>query len=987
MSVHYHTTGGVRPKLVAIFLLSSLLPLALTGWMATHWISELVHDASRARLTATLDIKKSRLQHYLTQRQEEMDMLTHSTGLFYNQRLQELEALRDFYGEIVQYRFQEWLRATELFAASKTLPKTLVSIDWVFRQAGGTSKVINGARGERWRALAKEKRPALKFFRDKYGFDNVYLISIKKNVVLTAVPEPVLGGNLGEAPFTKSGLGKLFARALEKSAFQTFEPLVFLDNMPAAFMGAPILSEKTGKVVGVLAVRFSSSIFNKIKSKIRNVEPSINLYLVGPDRLKYGEIHKHSGNRKVFSEKKAKPDTKPETEPEEITSLLGLMASEARELATHRNAVAPVTISEMTGETAGKTGRVATPAVLATLEGVEDKGLVKGTDGRFMLSAWAPLPIHPISTGSADSTSGVSDHLWGVVVEQSVAQAFSPDAKGGVPFYKKQMDLSGYYDFFLIQPDGEVFYSATRQADFATNMMDGKYSDTNLGRLVQQVLEKRAFGMSDFSPYPPSHNEPAAFMAQPLVQKGTLKMVVALQLPLEAITSTMQHEHELGSHDDAYLVGPDKRMRSDSILDPKNHSVMASFAGNIAENGVDSEAVRSALAGNTGVLVGKNMTGLPILSAFTPLTLNNSITWALLVETRFMGAVMPFSAIPWTLLLTVFGTLLLCVVIVWMTASAIRRAIFQCMDQLQPLHSGKFLISTENLLKASKKGDEFGLLSREIDGVVERWQQVGEKLRDSGKHTAIIGMELTRLGKAISDNIHEGYPDGLAAGEAAIEKISVHIQEQIKHAQALEKLLGAIEYGALQGNSAMVSAIASVKEIADRTSNFVEIARQTNLLSMKAAIDVASDGKHGKKFGTVITEIIKLAEKGRIAADEVGELSFGAVRTVETANTILATFMPNMQKSTELAQSMMTTDTDQHGEVVRIHTMTQQLKERIRSNAVALKQIIPVVQNLSKKVALLQEDLAFLNPGEKVLDKVMALEGEIVPAVVKLEEK
>lgn len=43
------------------------------------------------------------------------------------------------------------------------------------------------------------------------------------------------------------------------------------------------------------------------------------------------------------------------------------------------------------------------------------------------------------------------------------------------------MELHGYYDTFLITPDGDIVYTMAKEADYGTNLMDGEYKDSNLG--------------------------------------------------------------------------------------------------------------------------------------------------------------------------------------------------------------------------------------------------------------------------------------------------------------------------------------------------------------------------------------------------------------------------------------------------------------------------------------------------------------------------
>ncbi len=141
--------------------------------------------------------------------------------------------------------------------------------------------------------------------------------------------------------------------------------------------------------------------------------------------------------------------------------------------------------------------------------------------------------------------------------------------------------IYGYYDLFLIDPQGEVFYTVKHEEDYQTNMLTGKYADSGLGRLIKKTLASGRIGFEDFAPYAPSNHEPASFIAQPVIRNGKTELIVALQLSLQEISALMQERSGMGKTGETYLVGADKRMRSDSYIDPKEHSVKASFAGSI----------------------------------------------------------------------------------------------------------------------------------------------------------------------------------------------------------------------------------------------------------------------------------------------------------------------------------------------------------------------------------------------------------------------
>jgi methyl-accepting chemotaxis protein len=286
-----------------------------------------------------------------------------------------------------------------------------------------------------------------------------------------------------------------------------------------------------------------------------------------------------------------------------------------------------------------------------------------GSLGEVEISSYAPLEIQDIN--------------WAIMVtislEESLDLMLSGDEK---TFFTKYIAQYDYYDIFLIHPQGRIFYTVKHESDYNTNIINGKYANSGLGQLVQKVLKTKTYKISDYAPYAPSNNEPAAFIAIPLIIDDQVEMIIALQFSDAKMNNIMQQRAGMGKTGEAYLVGSDKLMRSNSFLDPINHSIKASFA-NPNIGAVDTESSRAALAGETGAKIVKDYLNKPVLSAYTPLQVGDT-TWALLVEIEKTEAFAAITTLKWW-----FGiTVMLCLAIIITIAILLTRSIKHPLDRL-----------------------------------------------------------------------------------------------------------------------------------------------------------------------------------------------------------------------------------------------------------------------------------------------------------------
>lgn len=182
----------------------------------------------------------------------------------------------------------------------------------------------------------------------------------------------------------------------------------------------------------------------------------------------------------------------------------------------------------------------------------------------------------------------------------------------------------GYYDVFLVDAKGNIIYTSAKEDDLATNLLDGPFSNSNLGKTVRSAMQRPGVvAFSDFELYAPSNNEPALFAGSAIRNdRDELLGVVAVQLPRESIQRLLNFSEGMGATGETYVVGPDALMRSQSRFTSQS---------TILKQKVDTLAVREGLKGRTGAKRITDYRGVPVLSVWSPFDLDGK-RWVLIAE-------------------------------------------------------------------------------------------------------------------------------------------------------------------------------------------------------------------------------------------------------------------------------------------------------------------------------------------------------------------
>jgi methyl-accepting chemotaxis protein len=302
---------------------------------------------------------------------------------------------------------------------------------------------------------------------------------------------------------------------------------------------------------------------------------------------------------------------------------------------------------------------------------------------------------------------------------------------------------------------------------------------------------------------------------------------------------------------------------------------------------------------------------------------------------------------------TVVSVILLSIIILFLFNKYITKRIIVILSGIVEIKNGD--LSKQIDLNSI---DELGQIANSVNDLTSQVRNVVGDIIEETENLRVASSEL----KSSASDLSGGATQLASIAEevaSSMEEMVSGIHLNANNAMSTEQIARQASVEMEDVGKYSVESLSYIKEIAQKISIINDIAFQTNLLSLNAAVEAARAGDAGRGFSVVAAEVKKLADRSRVAADDIHRLSKTCVTQTEKSVSSVKQLEPEILKTVQLVQEISLSSREQNSGAEQVNNALQQLNIITQNNSSNSDGIANQASDLSTQAEKLNDIVAY----------------------------